>query len=60
MATTVKEATQLIEKGFEYVAEKDGTMMFRNANNPSPLFLYQSTVLTTKREYARVVSDEES
>lgn len=29
MATTVKEATQLIEKGFEYVAEKDGTMMFR-------------------------------
>ena len=28
-ATTVKEATQLIENGFEYVAEKDGTMMFR-------------------------------
>lgn len=29
MATTVKEATQLIEKGFEYVAEKDGTMLFK-------------------------------
>jgi len=29
VATTVKEATQLIEKGFEYVTEKDGTMIFR-------------------------------
>jgi len=28
-ATNVKEATQLIENGFEYVAEKDGTMMFK-------------------------------
>jgi len=29
VATTVKEATQLIEKGFEYVTEKDGIMMFK-------------------------------
>ena len=29
IATNVKEATQLIENGFEYVAEKDETMMFR-------------------------------
>jgi len=28
-ATNVKEATQLIENGFEYVAEKDGTMLFK-------------------------------
>jgi integrase len=29
VAITVKEATQLIEKGFEYVAEKEGIMIFR-------------------------------
>jgi integrase len=28
-ATNIKEATNLIENGFEYVAEKDGTMLFR-------------------------------
>ena len=28
-ATNIKEATQLIETGFEYVAEKDGTMLFK-------------------------------
>jgi len=28
-ATNVKEATQLIENGFEYVAEKDEIMLFR-------------------------------
>jgi len=37
-ATNIKEATQLIEIGFEYVAEKDGTMLFKNANNPLPFF----------------------
>jgi integrase len=29
VATSVKEATRLIEKGFEYVTEKDGIMIFR-------------------------------
>ena len=29
VATTIKEATQLIETGFEYVTEKDGIMIFR-------------------------------
>jgi len=28
-ATNIKEATNLIETGFEYVTEKDGTMMFK-------------------------------
>jgi len=28
-ATNIEEATQLIETGFEYVAEKDGTMIFK-------------------------------
>ncbi len=28
-ATNIKEAANLIENGFEYVAEKDGTMLFR-------------------------------
>jgi len=28
-ANNVKEATNLIENGFEYVAEKDGIMLFR-------------------------------
>ena len=29
VATNIKEATQLVETGFEYVAEKDGIMIFR-------------------------------
>jgi integrase len=28
-ATNIKDATSLIETGFEYIAEKDGTMLFR-------------------------------
>ncbi len=28
-ATNIKEATQLVETGFEYVAEKDGIMIFK-------------------------------
>jgi integrase len=28
-ATNIKEATNLIENGFQYVAEKDGTMLFK-------------------------------
>ena len=28
-ANNIKEATQLIENGFEYITEKDGTMLFR-------------------------------
>jgi len=28
-ATNITEATQLIENGFEYITEKDGTMLFR-------------------------------
>jgi len=28
-ATTVEEATQLIEKGFQYITEIDGTKLFR-------------------------------
>jgi integrase len=28
-ATTAEQATQLIENGFEYIAEKDGIMLFR-------------------------------